>query len=125
VAYASAETGKLEVYVTAFPGPGPKWQVSTNGGTHVRWSRDGRELFYRNGDDFMAVPVTTRQTFTPGKPVLLFRGRYSYGSGVGLPTYDVAPDGRFLMIKNEDETAERPRIIINWADILQRIVAGR
>jgi len=125
VAYASAESGKLEVYVTAFPGPGPTWPVSTNGGTHVRWSRDGRELFYRNGDDFMAVPVTTRPTFTAGKPVLLFRGRYSYGSGLGLPTYDVAPDGRFLMIKNEDEAAERPRVIINWAETLQRIVAGR
>ena len=125
VAYASAETGRLEVYVTPFPGPGPKYPVSTNGGTHVRWSRDGRELFYRNGDEFIAVPVSTRPTFTAGRPVLLFRGRYSYGAGMGLPTYDVAPDGRFLMIKNEDDASERPRLIINWADTLQRIVAGR
>jgi hypothetical protein len=115
----------LEVHVTTFPDPGRKWQVSTNGGTHVRWSRDGRELFYRNGDEFLAVPVTTRPTFAPGKPMLLFRGRYSYGSGLGLPTYDVAPDGRFLMIKNEDETAERPRLIINWAESLKRMVDGK
>jgi hypothetical protein len=47
----------------------------------------------------MAVPVTTTPTFAAGRPVPLFRGRYSYSSGLGLPTYDVAPDGRFLMIK--------------------------
>ena len=120
VAYSSAETGRLEIYVTPFPGPGPKWPVSTGGGTHARWSRDGRELFYRNADDVMSVPIATAPRFSAGKPALLFRGRYSYASGVGLPTYDVAEDGRFLMIKSEDETVERPRIIINWAELLKQ-----
>jgi serine/threonine protein kinase len=125
LAYASSETGRLEVYVTPFPGPGPKWTVSTNGGTHARWSRDGKELFYRNGDDVMAVPVTTTPSFSAGRPVLLFRGRYSYSSGLGLATYDVAPDGRFLMINQGDETEVRPRVIINWADSLERIMRSR
>ena len=60
-----------------------------------------------------------------GKPVLLFRGRYSYGSGLGLATYDIAPDGRFVMIKSDDETVERPRIIINWAEMLKRLMGAR
>lgn len=73
----------------------------------------------------MAAPITTTPGFSAGKPVLLFRGRYSYGSGLGLATYDVAPDGRFLMIKNEDESVERPRIIINWAESLKQRLGGR
>jgi Tol biopolymer transport system component len=125
LAFASSETGRLEVYVTPFPGPGPKWPVSTNGGTHARWSRNGRELFYRNGDDVMAVSITTTPRLSAGKPLLLFRGRYSYGSGLGLPTYDVAPDGRFLMIRNDDETVERPHIIINWAESLKQLTSAR
>jgi hypothetical protein len=111
--------------VRPFPGPGPKWTVSTNGGTHARWSRDGRELFYRNGDEVLAVPVTTTPTFSAGRPVLLFRGRYSYSSGLGISAYDVAPDGRFLMIKNNDETVERPRVIINWAESMTRRLGGQ
>ena len=86
IAYTSAETGRLEVYVTPFPGPGPRSTVSVNGGTQVRWSRDGHELYYRNVDDMLAVKVTTTPAFSAGKPELLFRGRYSYGSGLGLPT---------------------------------------
>jgi hypothetical protein len=125
IAYTSAETGRLEVYVTPFPGPGPRWPVSVNGGTQVRWSRDGHELYYRNVDDMLAVPVTMTPSFSAGKPVLLFRGRYSYGSGLGLPTYDVMADGRFLMIKNDDETVERPRIVLNWNAVLTRALGGR
>jgi serine/threonine protein kinase/Tol biopolymer transport system component len=124
LAYASSETGQLEVYVTPFPGPGPRWQVSTNGGTHARWSSSGRELFYRHSDEMMAVPITTTPGFSPGRPVLLFRGRYSFGSSIGQPTYDVAADGRFLMIKNQDENLEHPRIIINWSESLKRLMGG-
>jgi hypothetical protein len=113
------------VYVTPFPGPGPRWPVSVNGGTQVRWSRDGHELYYRNVDDMLAVPVTMASSFSAGKPVLLFRGRYSYGSGLGLPTYDVMADGRFLMIKNDDETVERPRIVLNWNTVLARALGRR
>jgi Tol biopolymer transport system component len=125
IAYTSAETGRLEVYVTPFPGPGPRSTVSVNGGTQVRWSRDGHELYYRNVDDMLAVKVTTTPSFSAGKPELLFRGRYSYGSGLGLPTYDVMSDGRFLMIKNDDETVERPRIVLNWNAVLTRALGGR
>ena len=58
LAYVSDESGRDEVYVQPFPGPGAKWLVSTDGGREPVWGRDGRELFYRAGDLMMAVPLT-------------------------------------------------------------------
>jgi len=71
LAYVSNESGRDEVYVIAFPGPGGRWQISTDGGAEPVWSRDGKELFYRNGDKMMSVSVETRPTFTPSTPQLL------------------------------------------------------
>ena len=68
LAYCSNESGKPQVYVQAFPGPGPKIQVSNDGGTDPVWKRTGGELFYRNGDSMMAAPVSTVETFTAGRP---------------------------------------------------------
>jgi len=48
------------MYVRPFPGPGGKWQIQTEGGTEAVWARNGRELFYRNGDKMMAVAVETK-----------------------------------------------------------------
>ena len=74
LAYASDESGRTEVYVQAFPGPGAKTRVSTAAGGHPRWRRDGRELFYREPvGTFMAVPITVRDgTLEAGKPQPLF-----------------------------------------------------
>jgi Tol biopolymer transport system component len=58
LAYVSNETGRDEVLVTAFPGPGPRKQVSTGGGETPVFSRDGRQLLYRMGDQLMAVDIT-------------------------------------------------------------------
>jgi Tol biopolymer transport system component len=65
IAYRSNESGRNEVYVQPFPGPGGKWQISTDGGgaDGVRWSANGRELFYRNDDKMMSVDLETRPTF--------------------------------------------------------------
>lgn len=74
LAYASNETGKWEIYVTSFPTPHGKWQVSVGGGEQPRWRGDGRELFYLSTDSrVMAVPVTTGANFDSGRPVALFR----------------------------------------------------
>jgi Tol biopolymer transport system component/predicted Ser/Thr protein kinase len=125
VAYVSDESGEQEVYVQAWPGPGERTVVSTDGGREPVWSRDGRELFYRNGDRMMAVSVGTGDTFTAGKPALLFSGRYAFDL---LHDYDVSPDGqRFLMIQ-EDEEASRPRfhVVLNWFSELERLApAGK
>src|SRR5205807_8742277 len=74
VAYASNETGKWEIYVTSFPEPRGKWQVSVGGGEQPRWRGDGRELFYLSSDSkMMAVPVTTGANFDASTPVALFQ----------------------------------------------------
>ncbi len=118
VAYVSDETGRNEVYVQAYPGPGGKSQISTEGGTEPAWARSGRELFYRNGDKMMAVTLETKPGFTAGTPRLLFQGQYE-------PTYDVAPDGqRFLMIKAGAQGAApvQLQLVLNWFEELKRRV---
>src|SRR5262249_9638205 len=98
IAYQSTESGRSEIYVRPFPGPGGKTQVSTEGGIEPVWSRDGKELFYRQGDKLMAVDVHTESTFTAGVSRKLFEGHYvpSVTGGAG---YDVSPEGtRFLMV---------------------------
>jgi len=68
MAYISDESGRFEVYVQPYPGPGGKWQISTEGGVEPVWARNGRELFYRNGDQMMAVEITTDPIFSAGRP---------------------------------------------------------
>ena len=132
VAYCSTESGKPQVYVQAFPGPGAKTQVSNDGGTDPVWKRSGDELFFRNGDRMMAVPVSTARGFAAGRPRELWKGRYSHGmsTSCGAPgfsssNYDVTGDGqRFLMIKDDDQdTATSTHIVIalGWADELSRV----
>jgi serine/threonine protein kinase/Tol biopolymer transport system component len=120
IAYCSTESGKAQVYVQAFPGPGPKIQISNDGGTDPVWRRSGGELFYRNGDSMMVVAVATAPTFTAGRPAELWRGHYSHGmsSSCGAPgatssNYDVTADGqRFLMIKDDDQDSTISREVI-------------
>ena len=131
MAYCSNESGKPQVYVQAFPGPGPKTQVSNDGGTDPVWKTTGGELFYRNGDSMMAVLVSTVDTFTAGRPQELWKGHYSHGmsSSCGPPgmtssNYDVTGDGhRFLMIRDDDQDAATSRqivVVLGWADGLSR-----
>jgi dipeptidyl aminopeptidase/acylaminoacyl peptidase len=106
VAYESNESERFEIYVRPFPPPGAAIQVSSGGGTQVRWSADGKELFYIAPDSrLMSVPVTARgdgKSFEVGSPVALFTARLATGlniyPAVGTKQqYAVAPDGRFLM----------------------------
>src|SRR4029077_15998782 len=99
IAYTSNESGRTEVYVRPYPGPGGKWQVSTDGGTEPAWNPKGRELFYRAGNRMMATPVTFQPAFSVGKPAVLFEGSW-LPSPRTSPNYDVSRDGqRFLMLK--------------------------
>jgi Tol biopolymer transport system component len=66
LAYVSDESGRSEISVRPFPDPGGKFAISTDGGSEPRWSRDGRELFYRNGDKMMAVTMATGSTPNSG-----------------------------------------------------------
>jgi serine/threonine-protein kinase len=110
MAYASDESRQFEVYVRPYPGPGGKWQLSTEGGKGPIWSREGREIFYTDGYKMMVVPVETEPTFSPGTPRKLFE--YGFTRAVGpSPDYDVAPDGkRFLMFRRSHDDPPRREI---------------
>jgi Tol biopolymer transport system component len=125
VVYTSNESGRDEVYVQPFPGPGGKWMISTDGGTYPLWARNGREVFFRNADKMMSAPVETQPTFKAGTPRMLFQGGGYLGGVLGLGNYDVAPDGQhFLMIKQKEEPASSKELAItlHWTDELKRRV---
>ncbi len=124
LAYVSDESGRNEIYVRPFPGPGGKLQISTEGGTEPMWPRNGRELFYRNGDKMMAAAVETRPAFAAAKPKLLFEGHYETGVFAFQPNYDVASDGqRLLMLKasEQESAATQINVVENWSEELRRL----
>ncbi len=124
VAYQSDESGRFEVYVQAFPGPGAKSLVSTDGGAQPRWRADGRELFYIGLDGkLMATPVTPAeggQRLEAGTPVALFATHIAGGpilaTGPFRHQYAVAPDGqRFLINVESEEGVTSPiTLVLNW-----------
>jgi eukaryotic-like serine/threonine-protein kinase len=128
LAYISDESGRYEIYVQPYPGPGGKYQISTDGGTEPAWNPNGRELFYRSGEKMMAVDITTQPSFSAGKPKMLFQGPYAPSSAT-FPFYDVSPDGqRFLMIKPNEQTPSVTQIVVvqNWFEELkQKVLAGK
>jgi serine/threonine protein kinase/sugar lactone lactonase YvrE len=115
--FESNESGAPEIYLRAFPGPGPKMRVSTNGGRQPRWRRDGGELFYIAPDaKLMAVPVD-RAGDQPsfGTPVPLFQTRPIPTTAINRQQYVVSSDGeRFLMVTAEEAPTPPITILMNW-----------
>jgi len=119
VVYVSDESGRFEVYVRSFPNGDGKWRVSTNGGGGPRWRRDGRELFYTEGDKLMAVAVTTQTSFSPGTPAPVFENSSLPSFN---PQYDVAPDGKRFIVR-ERLVSEEPlaiHVVHNWFEEFRR-----
>ncbi len=125
LAYISDESGRVEVYVQPYPGPGGKWQISTEGGTEPVWNPNGRELFYRNGDKMMTVDISTQPGFAASTSRMLFEGRYEQPP-VPVHNFDVSPDGqRFLMLKPVEQEQAAPtqiNVVLNWFEELKRRV---
>ena len=119
LAYVSNESGRHEIYVQPYPGPGAKWPISTDGGTEPAWSPDGRELFYRRGDQMLAVPIATAPQFTAGAGRVLFEG--AYDALEGARNYDISPDGRqFVMVRSDPaEPRQRLYVAANWFEALE------
>jgi hypothetical protein len=122
----SGESGRQEVYVESFPKPGGgKWQISKDGGSHLRWRRDGREIVYYARDGFlMSVPVSAGSSFAAGAPVRLFEARMLAGPLLRLgyqAQFDIAPDGsRFLLnVPVEDPTPSPFNVIVNWKSYIK------
>jgi len=124
VAYASNETGRMEIYVSAFPAANGKWQLSSAGGQEPRWRQDGKELFYLSGEGkMMAVTVKTGASFEADSPVALFQThRRQPVSAQDFFSYDVSGDGqRFLIATRVDEAnAAPPSVFLNWPSELDR-----
>jgi Tol biopolymer transport system component len=115
IAYVSNESGKEEVYVVPFPGPGGKWQISTAGGRAPLWTRGGREIVYQApGDEIMAVEVRAAPTFQAGIPKALFKTHLRPPPG---GQFDVTPDGeRFLVnLRPAEEISDPVTLVQNWA----------
>ena len=120
IAYGSNESGRYEVYVQPFPGPGGKWQISTAGGSNPVWRRDGKELFYFGADRKMiAVPVTIGSSFESGTPAALFDAHIKNDPD---RHYDVSADGeRFLIVTPlAEETSPPITLVQNWTAGLKR-----
>jgi Tol biopolymer transport system component len=120
IAYASDESGRWEVYVASFPGPGGRWQVSNEGGTQPVWRRDGNELFYLGADrKLMAVSISSEARFEFGPPHALFQTRARYTGNI---TYDVAPDGRRFLVNTlvGAEAVPPITVVMNWTALLNR-----
>jgi len=107
--------------VTAFPGPGGKWQISADGGRGALWSPDGREIFYRKDKKVMRVAVTASPSFSASRPELVFEGDYE--------GWDIARDGkRFLMVKDEaaESAPKNLNLFLDWfEDLKLRAPAGK
>jgi eukaryotic-like serine/threonine-protein kinase len=130
IAYDSNESGQFEVYVRPYPNVRDgRWQISRQGGRQPLWSRDRRELFYRDfSGAVMATPVKLSPTFAAGEVAMLFANAGYHGGGSlgGGRTYDRSLDGRrFLMIKSRatsDGTTPSLVVVINFFEELKRLV---
>jgi serine/threonine-protein kinase len=128
MAYISDASGRYEVYVKPYPGPGGVETVSAGGGMEPVWAASGRELFYRDltGQRVYAVSVDNDPELQLGLPVMLFEGAFANGSRFGR-IYDVTPDGRrFLMLEMPLPTNSTRLVVVDgWFNELQRRLDSR
>jgi serine/threonine-protein kinase len=121
-AYADPRKLRQDLFVTTYPGPGPHLPVSTDGGALPRWSHDGSELYYKSGDRIIAVTIELAPKLRVLQEKKLFDWTYSNG-------FDVAPDGRFLMVKNvtSNPSAQPNQVVfvVNWFEELKALVPSK
>jgi serine/threonine-protein kinase len=125
VAFTSTESGPINVHVAAVSNTTLRQQITVDGGREPKWTHDGRELMYRSFGQMFAVPMDMKRGVPTGKPRLLFDAS-AYVSGAADTAgfdYDLAPDGRFLMVKlGAEEQRPSLHVVLNWADELRRRV---
>ena len=112
VAYVSNQTGRNEVWIRSFAGSGPPLRVSADGGHEPRWSKDGKVIFFHSGSRMMASDVTLTAEPRASTPRVLFEGGFIPYNTSFRRTYDVAPDGRFLVVQ---PASEQPQV---WLDVV-------
>ena len=119
LAYISDESGRFEVYVAAFPGPGGKWAISNSGLdplSQIAWSADGKELYYQSSGKIMAVPITNTESF-----------QFGTTQPLAIPASDMsgfAPGpiaGRFLVLRRTGQAEASPvHLVLNWTELLKK-----
>jgi serine/threonine-protein kinase len=125
VAYTSFESGRAEVYVRPFPGPGGKWQISSGGGDYVQWCRTGAELLYTAPDQrVMVVPYAVEaDSFRAGRPRFWSEGRFA--TRPRRRSFDLHPDGARIAAAavrgSEAVVHDRVVFISNFFDELRRL----
>jgi serine/threonine-protein kinase len=119
MACVSAESGRPEVYLRAFPGLGQKTQISANGGDHPRWSRDGGELFHvERPNRLMVSRIRTRPTLAVSKAAIAFEDKEGRYLNVG---FDVAPDGRLMLVEENDVWPRQLNLVQNFLEEVKRL----
>ena len=114
VAYMSNESGRMEIYVTPFPGPGRRWQITGGGETHPEWEAGGRRLFYRGSEGVGTVSIALRgDQLEVGPPRLLFPAVLETRSPLLAP----APDSQRILSVEAGETKKTDTltVVVNWA----------
>jgi len=124
LAYTSNESGRAEVYVQRFPGPGEKIQVSTDGGNHPVWSRDGKQLVYENAGTLWATEVLV-SPFRVGKSRVLYQGDI-WNDAAG-PNYALAPGGHRIAVveRIKDPDGGNVKVVVNWNQELQSLAGSK
>jgi eukaryotic-like serine/threonine-protein kinase len=126
IAYESNVSGRYEIYIERYPELASRQKISTGGGRDPRWSHDGRELFFgaEDGRQMFAVAVQFGTTLVTGRPEVLFESAM-IPFVVGDQPYDLAPDGRFLIIRGYQAEASgtAPTLVLvqNWFEELKRL----
>lgn len=115
IAFASNESGRDEIYVEPYEGPGSRWRVSTAGGREPVWSTNGKTVFYRGDEEMLAVDIETEPEFRRSKPRVIFKDVYESEHRADR-NYDISPDGRrFLMLKSARPfAAAELTVVLNW-----------
>jgi serine/threonine-protein kinase len=117
VAFSSNVSGADEVYVRPLTGVGEAIRVSTNGGGDPIWGADGKSLYYRRGSRIMMADVATKGAFqVVGAPRELLAGTWDFSQ---QNNWDVAPDGRFIMVRGDPAASGRLLVVLNWFDALK------
>jgi hypothetical protein len=125
IAYTSTQSGTADVWVRPFPGDGAAVRVSLDGGHEPVWSHDGRDLFFTRGPRLLTAHLAATQPeprFDP--PHVVFEGGFAYDSAdLVLRFYDIAPDGRFLVVEPAETKSASVVVALHWNETLKALAA--
>ena len=123
LAYVSDKSGRDEIYVRPYPGPGQRVTISTEGGVEPVWSRRGGQLFYRTGTRMMVTRIEPGDGFMARMPQMLFNGPFDSDVSDANANYDVSLDGeQFVMVRAAEGNPSQLILVQSWFEELKRLV---